>query len=49
MKSEDQHVIRRSAPVLLGDAIHYSSPGLPEILSSARLSDATILRFRVTR
>ena len=38
-------------PVLLGDGIHFSSPGLArtdlEPLSSARSGDATILRFRV--
>jgi dihydrofolate reductase len=38
-------------PVLLGDGIRFSSPGLArtalEPLSSARSGDATILRFRV--
>ena len=38
-------------PVLLGDGIRFSSPGLPrtdlEPLSSTRSGDATILRFRV--
>jgi dihydrofolate reductase len=37
-------------PVLLGDGIHFSAPGLPRIdlepLSSARSHEATILRFR---
>ena len=40
-------------PVLLGDGIHFSSPGLArtdlEPLSSARSGDATILRFRVRK
>src|SRR4051812_41462912 len=38
-------------PVLLGDGIRFSSPGVPktglEPLSSRRSGDATILRFRV--
>jgi dihydrofolate reductase len=38
-------------PVLLGDGIRFSSPGLPrtdlEPISSTRSGDATILRFRV--
>jgi dihydrofolate reductase len=38
-------------PVLLGDGIRFSSPGLPrtdlEPISSTRSADATILRFRV--
>ena len=37
-------------PVLLGDGIHFSAPGLPRIdlepLSSRRSGDATVLRFR---
>ena len=37
-------------PVLLGDGIHFSAPGLPRIdlepLSSRRSGDVTILRFR---
>jgi len=40
-------------PVLLGDGIHFSAPGVPrtdlEPLSSTRSRDATILRFRVRR
>ena len=40
-------------PVLLGDGIHFSSPGLAktdlEPLSSAQSGDATILRFRVRK
>jgi dihydrofolate reductase len=40
-------------PVLLGDGIRFSSPGLARIdlepLSSARSGDATILRFRVRK
>src|SRR6476619_4408826 len=40
-------------PVLLGDGIRFSSPGLARIdlepVSSARSGDATILRFRVRR
>jgi dihydrofolate reductase len=40
-------------PVLLGDGIPFSAPGLPrtdlEPVSSARSRDATILRFRVRR
>jgi hypothetical protein len=40
-------------PVLLGDGIRFSSPGLARIdlvpLSSARSGDATILRFRVLK
>jgi len=40
-------------PVLLGDGIHFSAPGLPRIdlepLDSRRSGDATILRFRVRR
>ena len=38
-------------PVLLGDGVHLSAPGLPRIelepLSTTRSRDATILRFRV--
>jgi dihydrofolate reductase len=38
-------------PVLLGDGIHFSAPGLPRIdlepVSSKRSRDVTILRFRV--
>jgi dihydrofolate reductase len=37
-------------PVLLGDGIHFSAPGLPRIdlqpLGSRRSGEATILRFR---
>jgi dihydrofolate reductase len=40
-------------PVLLGDGIPFSAPGLARVdlepLSSARSGDATILRFRVRR
>ncbi len=40
-------------PVLLGDGIPFSSPGLSRVdlepISSARSGDATILRFRVRR
>ncbi|HEY4604233.1 MAG TPA: dihydrofolate reductase family protein, partial [Blastococcus sp.] len=40
-------------PVLLGDGIRFSSPGLPrtdlEPISSTRSGDATILRFRVRK
>ena len=40
-------------PVLLGDGIPFSSPGLTRVdlepVSSARSGDATILRFRVRR
>ena len=40
-------------PVLLGDGIQFSAPGVPrtdlEPLSSTRSGDATILRFRVRR
>ena len=40
-------------PVLLGDGIRFSAPGLSRIdlepISSARSGDATILRFRVRR
>jgi dihydrofolate reductase len=40
-------------PVLLGDGIRFSSPGLArtglEPISSARSGDATILRFRVRK
>jgi dihydrofolate reductase len=40
-------------PVLLGDGIPFSPPGLPRVnlepVSSARSGDATILRFRVRR
>jgi len=40
-------------PVLLGDGVHFSSPGLArtdlEPLGSARSGDATILRFRVRK
>ena len=40
-------------PVLLGDGIPFSSPGLArmdlEPVSSARSGEATILRFRVCR
>ena len=40
-------------PVLLGDGIPFSSPGLARVdlepISSARSGDATILRFRVRR
>ena len=40
-------------PVLLGDGIRFSSPGLArtdlEPLSSTRSGDATILRFRVRK
>jgi dihydrofolate reductase len=40
-------------PVLLGDGIRFSSPGLSRVdlepVSSARSGDATILRFRVCR
>jgi dihydrofolate reductase len=40
-------------PVLLGDGIHFSPPGLPRIdlepLSSARSGAVTILRFRVRK
>jgi hypothetical protein len=39
-------------PVLLGDAIPFSSPGLTRVdleVSSARSGDATILRFRVRK
>ena len=40
-------------PVLLGDGIHFSSPGLTRVdlepVSSTRSGDATILRFRVRR
>ena len=40
-------------PVLLGDGIRFSSPGLArtdlEPLSSMRSGDATILRFRVRK
>jgi dihydrofolate reductase len=40
-------------PVLLGDGIRFSSPGLPRIdlepVSSTRSGDVTILRFRVRR
>jgi dihydrofolate reductase len=40
-------------PVLLGDGIRFSSPGLPrtdlEPLRSTRSGDATILRFRVRK
>jgi hypothetical protein len=38
-------------PVLLGDGIRFSPPGLPTIalepISSTRSRDVTILRFRV--
>jgi riboflavin biosynthesis pyrimidine reductase len=38
-------------PILLGDGIPFSAPGLPrmdlEPVSSTRSRDATILRFRV--
>jgi dihydrofolate reductase len=37
-------------PVLLGDGIHFSAPGLPRIdlepLTTARSGEATIMRFR---
>ncbi len=40
-------------PVLLGDGIHFSSPGLTRVdlepVSSTRSGDATILRFRVRK
>jgi dihydrofolate reductase len=40
-------------PVLLGDGIRFSAPGLSRVdlepISSARSGDATILRFRVRR
>jgi dihydrofolate reductase len=40
-------------PVLLGDGIHFSAPGLPKIdlepLDSRRSGDTTILRFRPRR
>jgi dihydrofolate reductase len=40
-------------PVLLGDGIPFSSPGLAKVdlepISSARSGDATILRFRVRK
>jgi dihydrofolate reductase len=40
-------------PVLLGDGIHFSAPGLPTIdlqpLSSTQSGDVTILRFRPRR
>jgi dihydrofolate reductase len=40
-------------PVLLGDGIRFSAPGLARVdlepISSARSGDATILRFRVRR
>ncbi len=40
-------------PVLLGDGIPFSSPGLPRVdlepISSTRSGDATILRFRVRK
>jgi dihydrofolate reductase len=40
-------------PVLLGDGIRFSAPGVPrtdlEPLSSARSGDATIMRFRVRK
>jgi dihydrofolate reductase len=40
-------------PLLLGDGIHFSAPGLPQIdlepLSSTRSGTVTILRFRVRK